>query len=211
MLVRNPQEAERDRNRRERILELLRKEKGALKPCKGEQHSKAVCEFMASARYGKYLKLGSDGVPRIDQIKVKQQARLDGKYLIKTSDDTPSPEDVALGYKQLLEVEDAFRTLESTLDLRPMYHRLADKIRAHILICRMALVLVRVAETGGGDTWPRIRTQLDRMRIVEIESSDGRMIQRTEITPAQKGTLAHLGIAEPKRIHEITLKTKPDA
>ncbi|MEA4884639.1 MAG: hypothetical protein VB144_13490 [Clostridia bacterium] len=59
--------------------------------------------------------------PRIDQNKVRKEARLEGKYLLRTSDDTLSPEDVALGYKQLLEVEDAFRTLKSTLDLRPMY------------------------------------------------------------------------------------------
>ena len=211
VLVRNPLEAERDRGRRERTLELLQEELKKLKPCKGEQHSKAVCELMASRRYGKYLKLGSDGVPRVDQTRVKQDARLDGKYLIRTSDDTLSPEDIALGYKQLLEVEDAFRSLKSTLDLRPIYHRLADRIRAHILICWLALLLVRVAETRVRDTWPRIRTQLDRIRIVEIESSDGRVAQRTEITPAQKGILTALGIEEPKRIHGIVLKTKPGA
>ncbi len=101
---------------------------------------------------------------------VKKEARLDGKYLLRTSDDTLSPEDVALGYKQLLEVEDAFRTLKSTLDLRPMYHRVSDRIRAHVLLCWLALLLVRVAENQVGDTWPRIRTQLERIRIVEIDA-----------------------------------------
>ncbi|MEA4882959.1 MAG: transposase [Clostridia bacterium] len=128
---------------------------------------------------------------------------------MKTSDDTLSPEDVALGYKQLLEVEDAFRSLKSTLDLRPMYHRLVDRMRAHILICWMALLLVRAAETKVGDTWPNLRTQLERMRIVEIESSDGRVVQRTEITPAQKAILSRLAIGAPKKTHEIMLKTKP--
>ncbi len=170
-----------------------------------------MCELMASRRYGKYLKLGSDGIPRIDQAKVKQEARLDGKYLVKTSDDTLSAEDVALGYKQLLEVEDAFRSLKSTLELRPIYHRLADRIRAHILICWMALLLVRVAETRVGDTWRKIRAQLERIRIVEIETPDGRVVQRTEISPAQRGILTSLDIPEPKRIHEIALKTKPGA
>ena len=211
VLVRNPVVAERERQLRERALEELREELKRLKPCKGEQHSKAVCELMASRRYGKYLKLGSDGIPRIDQAKVKQEARLDGKYLVKTSDDTLSAEDVALGYKQLLEVEDAFRSLKSTLELRPIYHRLADRIRAHILICWMALLLVRVAETRVGDTWRKIRAQLERIRIVEIETPDGRVVQRTEISPAQRGILTSLDIPEPKRIHEIALKTKPGA
>nr|WP_243646825.1 hypothetical protein [Melghiribacillus thermohalophilus] len=50
-----------------------------------------------------------------------------------TSDDTLSVEDVALGYKQLLPVENAFRILKSTLHLRPIYHRLEERIRAHYI------------------------------------------------------------------------------
>ena len=139
---------------------------------------------------------------------VKKEARLDGKYLLRTSDDTLSPEDVALGYKQLLEVEDAFRTLKSTLDLRPMYHRVSDRIRAHVLLCWLALLLVRVAETQVGDTWPRIRTQLERIRIVEINTPEGEIAQRTDITPAQKRILSSLGVPEPKKIREIRLKNR---
>ena len=139
---------------------------------------------------------------------VKKEARLDGKYLLRTSDDTLSPEDVALGYKQLLEVEDAFRTLKSTLDLRPMYHRVSDRIRAHVLLCWLALLLVRVAENQVGDTWPRIRTQLERIRIVEIDAPEGEIAQRTDITPAQKHILSSLGVPEPKKIREIRLKNR---
>lgn len=208
VLVKNPLEAEREQKRRDHTLELLDEQLNMLKPCKGDQHSKAVCALMASRRYGKYLKLGSDGIPQIDQVKVKQEARLDGKYLIKTSDDTLSPEDVALGYKQLLEVEDAFRSLKTTLDLRPVYHRLADRIRAHILICWLALLLVRVIETTVGDTWPRVRAHMQRLRIVEIESADGRAIQRTELTAAHRDILSKLGLEEPRRIHEIKLNNR---
>lgn len=50
------------------------------------------------------------------------EEKLDGKYLLRTSDDTISAEDVALGYKQLLEVEDAFRTMKQSLELRLVYH-----------------------------------------------------------------------------------------
>ncbi|MGI6132000.1 MAG: hypothetical protein ACOYES_09020 [Bacillota bacterium] len=44
----------------------------------------------------------------------------------------------------------AFRTLKSTLDLRPMYHRISDRIRAHVLLWWPALLLVRVAENQVG-------------------------------------------------------------
>jgi hypothetical protein len=69
----------------------------------------------------------------IDRTKVAAEARLDGKYLLATSDPDLSAEDVALGYKNLMGAERAFRTMKSTLYLRPVYHRLDDRIRAHVL------------------------------------------------------------------------------
>ncbi len=81
------------------------------------------------------ITLGVKNYPLIDQSKVKKEARLDGKCLLRTSDDTLSPEDVASGCKQLFEAEDAIRAIKSTLDLRPMYHRVSDPIRVHVLLC----------------------------------------------------------------------------
>jgi transposase len=75
---------------------------------------------------------------------------LDGKYLIATSDPHISAEDVALGHKNLLEAERGFRDLKSTLLLRPVFHRLEHRIRAHVLICWLALLLTRVAERSSG-------------------------------------------------------------
>jgi hypothetical protein len=71
---------------------------------------------------GRYVKELKSGKLKIDKAKVKQDEKLDGKYLLSTSDQHLSAEDIALGYKQLLEVERAFRTLKSTLCLRPVYH-----------------------------------------------------------------------------------------
>jgi transposase len=80
----------------------------------------------------------------------KAEARMDGKYLIATSDPAISAEDAALGYKNLLEAERGFRDLKSTLLLRLVFHRLEHRIRAHVLICWLALLLTRVAERGTG-------------------------------------------------------------
>ena len=90
---------------------------------------------------GRYLKDTKKGLPKIDNEKIREEEKLDGKYLVRTSDDTLSVEDVALGYKQLIEVEDAFRTLKTTLDIRPVYHRLSDRIRAHVMLSWLALLV----------------------------------------------------------------------
>ncbi len=69
-------------------------------------------------------------------------------------------EDIAAGYKQLLEVERGWRDMKAVLDLRPVYHRLEDRIRAHVLLCWLALLLIRVAENHAGQTWPAMRREL---------------------------------------------------
>lgn len=73
--------------------------------------------------------MDSKGNFEMNSQAVKAMEHLDGKYLIRISDDTLSVEDIALGYKQLLEVERAFRGLKTTQELRPVYYRKEERIR----------------------------------------------------------------------------------
>lgn len=208
ILVRNPQEEARDRQKREEILKALEEELQGIARLKKEEHPRAVCRLMAHPTYGRYLKL-KNGWPQIDRAKVKEEERLDGKYLLRTSDDTLSAADVALGYKQLLEVEEAFRTLKQTLDLRPVYHRLSRRIRAHVLLCWLALLLIRVAEVrveerlGRRHTWPRLRDELERMHLGIFAGPAGTVWQRTETTGFQRQIFGALDIEEPPRFFKM--------
>ena len=74
-------------------------------------------------------------------------------------------EDIAAGYKQLLGVERGWRDMKSVLDLRPVYHRLEERIRAHVILCWLTLLLIRVAENQAGQTWPAMRRELQRIAI----------------------------------------------
>ena len=69
-------------------------------------HSKRVCALRASARYGRYLKDTDAGLV-LDREKVQAAERFDGKFVVHGNDDTLKPEDMALGYKQFLRVEQA--------------------------------------------------------------------------------------------------------
>ena len=82
---------------------------------------------------------------------------LDGKYPSRCSGPHLSAEDIALRYKQLLQVERGWQDMKTTLELRPVHHRLADRICAHVILCWLALLLVRLVETTASDTWNRIR------------------------------------------------------
>ena len=97
---------------------------------------------------------------RIDEAAIKAEEKLDGKYLLRSSDPELSAADIALGYKQLAEVERGWRDMKQVLDLRPVYHRREDRIRAHVVLCWLALLLVRVIETTCEDTWPTCAASL---------------------------------------------------
>jgi transposase len=208
VLARNPKEALRDREKRELILSKIREELAKLVDLNGEPHCKACCELIAHKSYGRYLVMDEQGQPHIDKAKVKAEERLDGKYLIRTSDDTLSSVDVALGYKQLYQVENAFRTLKTTLELRPVYHRLEDRIRSHILLCWLALLLVRVMENQTGQAWTKMRRTLSRIQATELKTSSG-SITKTSNLREQKQLFKTLEIPELPIILDLG-KNHPD-
>jgi hypothetical protein len=152
----------------------------------------------------RYLRVTDGGLLRIDRAAVKAEKRLDGKYLLRSSDPTLSAEDIAVGYKQLLEVERGWRDMKSVLDLRPVHHRLEDRIRAHVLLCWLALLLVRVAETSTAKTWPTIRATLDRLHLITFTGPAGTFRQTTELTKPQRDLFTALTLEAPKKIIEVT-------
>jgi len=193
----NPQQAEQDRINREKILQRLNCE---LEVLNRKPKTKTQCKLMLHRSMGRYVKELKSGKFKIDKAKVKQDAKLDGKYLLSTSDLHLTAEDIALGYKQLLEVERAFHTLKGTLQLRPVYHSKDDRIRSHVLICWLALLLIRVSEVETGMTWPTIRRQMQRQNLIDFFCKKGRILQHTELTPKQRNILNKLKIKPPKRI-----------
>jgi transposase len=203
ILVHNPEEAKKDKATREKILARIEKSLAELGDQKGKAHKKSVCALLAHKTLGRYLRQLKDGSIKIDKGKIREEAHLDGKYILSTSDDTLTPEDIALGYKQLLEVERAFRTLKTTLDLRPVHHRKDERIEAHVFLCFLALMLVRIAERKTGLTWDRIRAEMERLHLIEFFSKDGRVLQTTEPRSEQLNIMKQLKISPPKRILSI--------
>jgi len=200
----NPKQADLDRANRERLLERLSTE---LDELNNSDSSKKQCRVKLHPTMGRYVKELKNGKLRIDRSKVRQDEKLDGKYLLSTSDLHLSAEDIALGYKQLLEVERAFRTLKSTLNLRPVYHSRDDRIRSHVLLCWLALLLVRIAELETGRTWRTIRRLMQQQNLVDLSSRNGRILQHTELTNDQRNILKKLKITPPKRILQAQVTT----
>lgn len=191
----NPQQAEADRITREQNLDRVRCE---LEVINSKKRKKPQCRLLLHPSMGRYVKELKSGKLKIDIAKVKQEETLDGKYLLSTSDESLSVEDIALGYKQLLEVERAFRTLKSSLSLRPIYHSKDDRIRSHVLICWLALLLVRLAEVETDMSWAVIRRIMQRLHLGEFLNEKNRVLRHTALSSEQSNILKRLKITPPK-------------
>ena len=93
--------------------------------------------------------------------------------------------------------------MKQVIDLRPVYHRKEERIRAHVLLCWLALLLVRVAENSCAEGWPNLRHELEHIKLGSFAGVAGSFSQRTEITAAQRAILAKLELPEPARITDL--------
>ncbi|MHB1527532.1 MAG: IS1634 family transposase, partial [Candidatus Dormibacteria bacterium] len=149
----NPEQAVRDAAVRERMLKRLEVELEDSDQLSIEKRSELLGKLKTKPGLGRLLRVTKGGLLRVDRAAVEREAHLDGKYLVRSSDPDMTADEIALGYKQLLQVERGWRDMKTTLDLRPVYHRKEERIRAHIVLCWLALLLIRVAENQTQDTW----------------------------------------------------------
>jgi transposase len=212
IICHNPAEAERDKTLRDETIQRLEAELERIKTARAKAknakasaaHHRAECALRDHPTLGRYLRHTKTGRLLIDRKKVAAEERLDGKYLLSTSDPDLSAEDVALGYKNLLEAERGFRDLKTTLELRPVFHRLEHRIRAHVLICWLALLLIRITERQSGHTWRRCALELQRLHLVTLTGPDGTVAQTTPPSPLAQQILAATAVKAPPQITQIT-------
>ena len=208
----NPGEADRDKQTRDDTITRLQAELARIAAARAKAksakanaaHHRAECALRDHVTLGRYVRQTKTGRLQVDRAKIKAEERLDGKYLLSTSDPDLSAEDVALGYKNLLEAERGFRDLKSTLELRPVFHRVERRIRAHVLLCWLALLLIRVAERQTSQTWRRIALELQRLHLVTLTGPTGSAQHTTALTTAQREILTALRVDPPPRVTALT-------
>jgi hypothetical protein len=200
----NPLEVVRQRRHRDKVLEELDAELIALKDLDSQSYSKRIFELVASRRYGRYLRRTKTGKLRLDRSAVKAAEKLDGKFVVHSNDDTLSAEDMALGYKQLMRVEQAWRQLKSVVKMRPVYHWAPHRIHAHIFLTVLGLLLQRMAEESCGDTWRNIHDDLKRVKLAQLSGPAGTLWQVTEPLPEARNRLRSLDISNPPTLLQLS-------
>ena len=202
VVCRNADEATRQKARREARLRELQAELDSLAELKGKTHTKRVCKLVSSRRYGKYLRQTRSGKPKLDKAAITDAARYDGKFVVTSNDDSLTAQDIALGYKQLLRVEDAWRTMKSGLRMRPVFHYAPRRIGAHIALTVWSLLLQRIVESRCEDTWRNVRDDLKQIKLAQLSTPDGDVWQVTEPRSSASKRLKKLGIQKPPMVVE---------
>jgi hypothetical protein len=184
----NDEQARQDQADRDAILEQLR-----------EQLKRGGTSLVGNKGYRKYLTAAAGGAFAIDEAKVKRDARFDGKWVLRTDTDLPA-EEVALRYKDLLLVEDAFRTAKSILETRPIFHKCDDTIRGHVFCSFLALVLMkelqsRLASRGWRTEWQQLRDDLDELQELTLPLGAKTFVIRTPPVGEAARALQAVGIA----------------
>jgi transposase len=191
----NDDEARKDAADREAIVASLRE-----KLRTGEK------SLVGNKGYRRYLSsTGSDHF-RIDEAKIQEEARYDGKWVLRTNMDLETAE-VALQYKRLWMVEAWFRSSKSLLQTRPIYHKCDETIRGHVFCSFLALVLrqeleVRLAKDGHDFEWADVIQDLDRVQMVEVEQDGKRFLLRSEVQGTCGTVFRAAGVAVPPTVQQ---------
>jgi len=203
----NPEEAQRQKAHRDRVLAELEAELASLATFDpGKGHSKRQCQLRASERYGRYLSVGVDGKLFINRMAIQRVERLDRKLVVHSNDDTLPAEEMALGYKQLVEVERAWWMLKSGLRVRPVFHWRPHRIGAHVSLVMRSPLLRRILESRCRDTWRSIQAELQRIQLARLSTPHGEVWQVTEGTLEARNSLKQLGITPPPPVRDVVLR-----
>ncbi len=192
----NTRQARKDAQDREAIITSL-----------NEQIKKGARSLVGNKGYRKYLTIDKNSA-HIDQSKVRNESRFDGKWVLKTNTDMPADQ-VALKYKELWQVERVFRDVKSLLETRPVFHQRDTTIRGHVFCSFLALILrkeldQRLNSTGFVFEWADIKQDLKALQEVQIEEGDKRFAIRTECKGNCGTIFQAVGVAMPPTIRTLS-------
>jgi len=205
----NEDEAREDAADREAIVASLREK------LRGGEKS-----LIGNKGYRRYLSSTGPNHFQIDEAKIQQEARYDGKWVPRTNTDLETAE-VALQYKRLWMVEAWFRSSKSLLQTRPIYPKCDETIRGHVFCSFLALVPRqeledRLARDGHDFEWADVIQDLDRLRMVEVEQDGQRFLPRSEVRGTCGAVMRAAGVAVPPTVrqarpHPVTPEPDPGA
>jgi len=192
----NPLGAEEDRRNRDGIVAHL-----------AEKLAQGSARGLLRGAERRYVRT-EGGVVALDRAKIEEDARYDGKWVLRTNTELP-PREVACAYKGLWQVEQAFRVLKTPLELRPIYHWTERRVRGHVMVCFLAFVLrqllrTRLDKLGWQGSFTELLSSLGRVRVSLLRGKGGQTFRlRDEIPSCAMPALHAVGVRAPRRLERL--------
>lgn len=151
----------------------------------------------------KYLKETNSTNWILDEETLIRDQKFDGYYGIQTSDMNLSVEKILTAYHTLWKIEESFKIMKSTLEVRPIFHWTENRIKGHFVICFLAFLLERtlefiLKENNIHASPNEIREALNAMQLVAMEVNEQKIYIKTKNTGLGSDILQTLKIATPK-------------
>lgn len=159
-----------------------------------------ACDVTRDGWYKRLASRDTAGRWTLDKSKLDREAACDGTYILEVSRASMTAAEAARAYKGLLAVERCFADLKNTLDIRPVYHRLDRRIRAHVTLCMLALLVERTIELKTGATFATVRREFARLRAVELTLDKQAIWETSKLAPTAKKILSDLCVDTPPRV-----------
>jgi len=191
------EQRERSMERVRKRLEALRSRVAAGKLKAPEKIGAAAARILAGNHGHRYYRWElRDGAFYYEENteRLRQEQAYEGKYVIQTEETELSAVEVVSAYKELSELERAFGLLKDVLELRPIYHRREERVKAHVFVATLAFLLDRMLEkklkVAGLDLSSREAWQALRgIRLVELENANGTKTVRVTTGTARAASI----------------------
>jgi len=195
IVCRNEAEAKKDAADRQAVVAALE-----------EQLKRGDKALIGNAGYRRYLRRTGKKAFEIDIGKLAEEARYDGIFVLRTNTRI-TPLQAVLRYRDLIRVEQLFRTAKSLMRTRPIYHSSDAAIRGHVFCSFLALVLrkeldERCRGAGFRPEWGDVLRDLDRLQEVSITKDGRQIILRTPATGIIGPLFKAARIALPPNVRE---------
>lgn len=171
----NPEEAEEDARDREYFMKII----------KEKIDKNTIKDWIIKNGYKKYLKVSGAEI-KLDEERLRKEALYDGKWILLTNTDFPS-RDISFYYKGLWQIERGFRSLKTELETAPIYHWIEPRIRAHIYICFLALVMrialqKKIKAIDHSLSFSEVIRDVSKIKATKLKINNEEFIIRTDLT-----------------------------
>ncbi|WPX09246.1 IS1634 family transposase [Anaerocellum danielii] len=193
--------AKKDKQDRERFIEKTRELL--------EEPSKIrALEKRGGKKFLKRVNSNSKEEYQLDEEAIKEDERFDGYYAIQTSKLDMTAEEILRAYHDLWKIEESFRVMKSSLEVRPIFHWTEKRIKGHFVVCFLAFLLERtlefkLREKGKDMSSEKIKEAVNSMNFMQIEAGGRKILLKAKIEQEAKEILQVMKIDMPKNLMMI--------